>query len=531
MKRLIALTLSAFMLTAVFAACGQRKESSSAGSVLSDSDSKVSSSVSTDNDGKEDPSGETPQSFDEDPYELTVCYAVAGEAQPDLPMIQEKLNEITLAEINTRVTLEPVNLFSMANTYALKASSQEKMDLMVLFPGNRYMGSFANNNLIIPLDEYLEKDGQTIIEVMGDMLPVGQFKGIQYAIPQNRNIRTSGSGFGFVMSFCEKYDINIKDMKTIDDVEASFAMIKENEPEIVVVAPESVGSTIAGVLAPQYDNLGSYVGALSVEDDGTLKVINYFETEDYMNSAKKAREWFELGYISRDVLTSQEAGSEMNLAEKSFCNTISSVDQSVVGDATEMVMLESGKPLLTTADDQQVMWAIPVTAEDPEQSMKFLNLCFESADIANLMMYGVEGIHHRALEDGIIDMEDEDGNPMYNSWANWWYMFGDYNKLKIRADMIEKVSSTNSVEEFLEVTENWAYDISPAYGFTFDPDPVANEIAACDDVYNEFVAAIGNGTVDPESEIPKFNERLYSAGLQTIIDEKQVQLDAWLETQ
>ena len=39
---------------------------------------------------------------------------------------------------------------------------------------------------------------------------------------------------------------------------------------------------------------------------------------------------------------------------------------------------------------------------------------------------------------------------------------------------------------------------------------------------------IGSGAVDPETEIAKFNKELYDAGLQTIIDAKQAQFDAWL---
>ena len=52
--------------------------------------------------------------FDEAPYELNVCYPVTGEAQPDLALIEERLNEIALAEINATVELEPISLSSMA---------------------------------------------------------------------------------------------------------------------------------------------------------------------------------------------------------------------------------------------------------------------------------------------------------------------------------------------------------------------------------------------------------------------------------
>jgi putative aldouronate transport system substrate-binding protein len=43
--------------------------------------------------------------------------------------------------------------------------------------------------------------------------------------------------------------------------------------------------------------------------------------------------------------------------------------------------------------------------------------------------------------------------------------------------------------------------------------------------------AIGTGTLDPADAIEEFNQALYDAGLQKVIDEKQIQLDAWLAGQ
>ena len=68
---------------------------------------------------------------------------------------------------------------------------------------------------------------------------------------------------------------------------------------------------------------------------------------------------------------------------------------------------------------------------------------------------------------------------------------------------------------------------SIAFGFAFDPTPVQNEIAAVTNVRDELLAGLGLGFVDPTTGIATFNERLFAAGLQRIMDEKQSQLDAW----
>ena len=73
--------------------------------------------------------------------------------------------------------------------------------------------------------------------------------------------------------------------------------------------------------------------------------------------------------------------------------------------------------------------------------------------------------------------------------------------------------------------------MSKAYGFFFDTTPVLNELSALTAVSEEYLTTIGSGSVDPEAAIAEFNEKLYAAGLQTVIDEKQEQLDAWLAEQ
>lgn len=72
--------------------------------------------------------------------------------------------------------------------------------------------------------------------------------------------------------------------------------------------------------------------------------------------------------------------------------------------------------------------------------------------------------------------------------------------------------------------------VSGASGFTFDSSPVATQYTAVDNVYSQYQKAIEFGFLDPETSIAEMNEAMMKAGLQDIIDEKQKQFDAWLET-
>ena len=72
---------------------------------------------------------------------------------------------------------------------------------------------------------------------------------------------------------------------------------------------------------------------------------------------------------------------------------------------------------------------------------------------------------------------------------------------------------------------------SKAFGFTFDSTPVANEIAQLTSVEEQYRADLAFGAVDVEDKLQEFNDALYAAGLQTVMDEKQKQLDEWLANQ
>ncbi len=61
----------------------------------------------------------------------------------------------------------------------------------------------------------------------------------------------------------------------------------------------------------------------------------------------------------------------------------------------------------------------------------------------------------------------------------------------------------------------------------YNPEPVKTELAAIQNVVQQYAMALETGTIDPEQNLPKFNALLNAAGIDKVIAEKQRQLDAW----
>jgi len=151
-------------------------------------------------------------------------------------------------------------------------------------------------------------------------------------------------------------------------------------------------------------------------------------------------------------------------------------------------------------------------------------MCYTNVEVANLMMYGIEDVHYTMTDNGTIDISNN------ANYENYWPMFGDATAL-YTAESNFLSTGAETLEEYQERLDSWEVEMSPAYGFNFDTTNVKTEIAACDAVDDEYRLAISCGTVDPDTEIPKWTQKLYDAGLQKVIDEKQKQLDEWLVSQ
>ena len=71
---------------------------------------------------------------------------------------------------------------------------------------------------------------------------------------------------------------------------------------------------------------------------------------------------------------------------------------------------------------------------------------------------------------------------------------------------------------------------SPLLGFSFDQEPVKVQIAQVEAVRQELSLALETGTVDPDTNMQPFLDKMDRAGLNDIIEEMQKQIDEWKTT-
>ena len=174
----------------------------------------------------------------------------------------------------------------------------------------------------------------------------------------------------------------------------------------------------------------------------------------------------------------------------------------------------------STSTVQTLQYCIAQNSEHPDKAIQFLNLLYTNADVANLLAWGIEGKHYVKTEDGHITFPEgvDATNSGYNLVQGW--LVGN--------QFITDVWEGDDLDVWEKMDEfNKSATVSKAMGFTFDNAPVKTEYAACSAVLTQYRVALECGAMDPDQTLKEFNDALYAAGLQKIMDEKQKQLDEW----
>lgn len=471
--------------------------------------------------GGEVGSGEAAGSGEVD--KLVIAFRASGSVpgESDIHRVEDALNEITREKIGAEVELVIVQSATYKQQMTLMLSGDEQLDVMQA-NANMIPSAVAGEQLK-DLQPLIDEHRQGIKDALGEeLLSCGYFDGTLYCLPT----QTEGSlGMGYYTmrkDLVDKYNIDIDSIKTYDDLTEVFQLIHDNEPDITVVAPGSAGQSFMQ-FSCQWDKLGDYFGVLDNCGADNLEVVNLFETENYKNFLNVMRDWYEKGFISADVTNSTESGAAQMKAGTLFAYANSNKpgidtqeEQNTGCDVVGAQVLDTIK--ITNNNGQ---WCIPENSVYPEKAMQFLNLLYTDPDVVNLMAYGVENEDYVVHEDGRIGYpEGKDATTVGYSMASMlWIMGNQFNA---------HVWETNE-PDIWEQTKAWQQEgiESKAYGFVFDPTPVANQEASVQNVYDQYRMSLECGVVDPESTLAEMNEKLYAAGLQDIIDEKQAQLDEW----
>ncbi|MDR0730517.1 MAG: ABC transporter substrate-binding protein [Treponema sp.] len=200
------------------------------------------------------------------------------------------------------------------------------------------------------------------------------------------------------------------------------------------------------------------------------------------------------------------------------------------GDAYTTRMVEPARVWTDTQNYYSAGTAISAASKNPERAMMFLELVNTDPVVATMMRFGVEGQHYKKDAQGKMTFEGTRNANAAERGYYLWYNAPVGNLTIVQAP--EDHSGPNGIM-FTKMNQFNRDAKQPAYmGFSFNIQPVSNEIAACTNVVMEYRETLRRGQAGSEAEVDRlideFNAKLKANGIDKILAEAQKQADAFL---
>ena len=457
----------------------------------------------------------------------TVTMAYIGNEQADMAKVEEKMNEILAKEVGAQIHIMPLGWGSYQQQLQLMLSGGEKLDIVPVLLDNA--NSYVSSGQVIDMSDLIDQYGTNIKASLGeDMAKISNVGGYVFGVPVEKEWYTD-SCILMRKDIVDKYGLDVSKISSLKDCEEIFETVKQNEPNMKII----VGAKGSGLLGPMGHSDVLLDGFGVLENGGqSTTVKNMFETETYLDLARTVHDFYEKGYIDKDMPTTTDLASVIMKAGNAFCYASpykpGVVEQDSLATGYELVAakIQPCDPYCTNNGVSFVSWGIAQNCTDPEITMQVLDFMYGSAEFMNLFNWGIEGEHYvvKDAENDIIGFPEgvDASNATYNLNLGW----------ELPNQFSLHIWEGNSPENMKAQEEmNSTAMKSKGLGFMYDYSSLSNELTALNNVLDEYLNSIVCGVADPDEIIPELNEKLYKAGLQKVIDEKQRQFDEWLAAQ
>ncbi len=462
--------------------------------------------------------GETPKESTSDKKSTELVLYFAGDPQKDTELVEQKVNEYLQPKLNATVKINFVPWSDYKTKLPVLIASGRKIDVMFTNPDT--YSSLAAKGALTPVNDLLDQFGADAKQAMySKFLDISMVNGKNYAVQNPKEIASQWV-LRFNKPLADKLGI---DTTQADSIEKVGDLLKQAKAKDGGLYP--MEATQTGIFYVPFDYVAGQdvpLGMIYGPGADSGKIVDMWETPQASKALDVVHSYYKAGYIRPDVVTYKMPTSEEQTGNwlTGLAGGIPTADNiwtSRAGFPVTYVPIE--KPIVTTSSGTGSMLAIPVTAQDKELSMKFINLLHSDVYLHNLFVYGIEDVHYKKIGDNRV----EDLPARKERFNTAWFEFGNGFLTYLTKDDPE--DKWDQFKKFNDEAET-----SPLVGFNFDVSKVQSEIAAVKNVSAEISIPLKSGAVDPAVYLPKAISKFKEAGLDKIMTEMQSQYDAWKAT-
>ena len=462
--------------------------------------------------------------------------------QQDSQKVWDKFNEELAKYLpNTKVEFECVTSADYAEKWKLASASNEDLDIvwhgwMIPYTSEVKKGSYLELDDLI--DEYAPDLKKEIPDAIMDKQRVD---GKLYSIPCMQQMVSYVSSLDFPIDIYEKYKDKINIEELADFFSSKETMDKEawDKIEEYIKMIKDGGDLKKGVygfadhVEKGYEWISSPYKIKASGDDYTP--INLYRTPEYKTFVQVYADWFNKGYIRKDILTAENVGTEdyevkggaNYIVGQGYMPTQSEIDSKKAAGSTAYVKIPFENkhyiPYAASASNT----AISINSKHPERAMQLIGIMNteKGKDLYNLLVFGIEGEHYTKVNDKEIQPIGYTSQPTSESpYGQYRFAMGNtFNGYEIY------MKDKNPIydNEFIKSVNDKAED-SKLRGFTLDTDPIKMELAQVTAVIGEYKKSLNSGAAaDPMGLYEEFQQKLIAAGDDKIVEEIQRQIDEW----
>lgn len=439
-------------------------------------------------------------------------------------MVLEKVNEYLGEKIGVRLNIIHVEGADYTQKMQVIINTGSKWDLCFSSSWTNDYLQNVNKGAFLALDD-LVLETPMYEKIDCRFWEAAEVQGKIYGVPSEKELGNMPM-WVFTKEYVDKYEIPYEELHTLEDLGPWLEVIRENEPDVIPLY------VTKDYTAPTYIDM--IVDPIGIEyGDETLTVKNVFETEQMKDTLRTMRKYYKMGYINRDAATASDDKTRKRFVTK--------------GDGQPYAELIWGKELgyevvvspimetsITNTSARGALTAVNAQSEHPDKAVELLNLINTDIYLRNLLNYGIEGVHWEKAEVPKEEAEKAEGKPyIYDTKVRllkdafrdysvaYWVQGGLFNTYVLENEPIDKWATFKAFND--------ASEEAPSFGFDFNLESVSSQAAGFRNILDEFGKALYTGSVDPDEYLPKLQEKLDDAGIQTVIDEMQKQVDIWKE--
>ena len=499
-NKLLALGLVSAMTAGMLAGCGNTASTTTDNGAADTTVTEATDDKTSTDTAKAD-NGEVP---------TLIWWSIGGTPPDDFNKTIAEISDYTEEKIGVRIDVKIASWADWSTKMNNIVNTGEYFDLM--FVNNTNYTKFVNLNALADITDLVQSETPELY----DFIPEDLWKGATikekiYAVPTYKD--SSMTQFWMLDdSIVQKYDIDMESIKDFATLDPVIHTIKEGEGKSVYPIHLAQGATFNGFFNG-YDGLTAGVTVMGVKyDDESRKVVNLLEQDDVKENLNYLHKWYVDGIINPDanVVTDGGKGAIFSTGQ----GWPAAAKSWAFGQGIEKYdVTKVFGPLYTTETIQGSMNAVSANSKYKAEALKVLQLMNTDAKFRNMCAFGTEGNFMQYEEDGTVTKLRDD-------WVWPSYTQGTFFILATEAD-----GDPDAWEQVKE--QNEAATSSTCLGFVFDPEPVQNEVANVNTAWEKYNNDLLTGAIDPETTLPTIIDELNAAGLQTVIDEAQKQLDAF----